>query len=167
MKKQKTIRTTTSAYKPVESIYIPINVTRSYKNESVKFYFTFAHLRYRLSPVSWMVLLYLCENMDDKTNEVRTDSTTTANFLKAMKSYGIKKSNGLPAYKEDAVKKAYRDLRKHNLLITSPTRGVNHVNPRHCYLESEVERKKQLAKFQKLVDNVHWKKTNLQVALNL
>lgn len=142
-----------------------VEFRRKFDKDSVKLYFNSAHLRYRLRPASWMLILHLCEVMDADTNEVRTDSTTIKRFLSAMHSYGITRQNGAPAFKESACLVGFRELRQQGMLITTPTRGVNLVNPRYFFRGTKEQRKTMLNKLLKNSQEEAWQNTNIFDAL--
>jgi hypothetical protein len=141
--------------------YFPVWGYTTVTTNAVKSYFNKMHKTSKVSVMALVLLEFLCEEMDSKTNIVHHNKPTRDKFIKLLKTSTGRK------YSDAAVKKAFRQLAKCGLLIYYNERGSSHVNPRHYFKGAEADRVKLLENLYKLYFVGNPTRTNLKLALGL
>ena len=167
MKKNKSRAAVSIPYKSGDLILTRI-WTNYFEKGQVKFYFNALHHWSKLSPVSRTLIIHLCEEMDQIDNKVRTDKYTIQSFQKKLHEAGVRKKNGSMLYGEDGIRKAFLQLREQDFLITTRDKGINIVNPRYFYKDSELQRKSLVQKLMKdfVTDKPSWANSNIERAMH-
>ena len=142
--------------------------TTFFEKGCVKVYFNALHHWDKLRPVSRSLIIHLCEEMDQVDNSVRTDKYTIQSFQEKLHDAGVRKKDGSCRYGEDGIRKAFLQLRDQDFLITTRDRGINIVNPRYFYKESELQRKSLVQKLMKdfVTDKTSWANSNIERAMH-
>lgn len=144
-----------------EGIFSKASYHKRYVKSGVKIYFNWQHDFEKLSPTTRGVFFYLAEIMDRATNEISTSVSTIRTYNEHRKKWGMR------AVSEAVLRKAFIQLKRNNVLITTLERGNCIVNPIYAYKESEDCRRAYINKLLEHTKEKSWLKTNLFEALRI
>lgn len=159
--KRKFIVTRTLFYHEEGKYKIKKTFTKKYTKEHVRFFFDWQHRLMSLSPTSISLLFYLTEHMDSVTNEVCHNKATIRRYQEFRKSIGKKVCS------DAAVRKGFQQLKKNNVLISTPEIGNYIVNPVYLYKETDDCRKICINRLLDKTQDINWNETNLCEALGI
>ena len=131
--------------------------TYRFKKSAVSFPFNSMHKFMECRKSSVILYHYLCETMD-KMQTITNNEQLRTGFNLHLKNMGCKKN-----FAENTVNKGIKELKQVGLLISTPHKGMSHINPRHAYRTgtSIKDRKRLISYFLELLTNPKWDDTNL------
>lgn len=124
MKNNRTKITFISGYTLSSGVKIPHRVTKLESCMSVRRFNNCSHKLNKLSPVSFLLIHYLTEEMSSQENSVSNTKSTRDKFLRWVKQSCNR------TFTDSSVQKGFIQLKKQDLII-SFSRGDYNVNPLH------------------------------------
>lgn len=128
--------TYTESYVDSEGIKIPKYNTRQYVTSHTKRYHNCLYLLAGITGCARNLIDYLAQVMD-KNNMIYSNSTARKSFINEMK-------RGSVEYKDDTVKKAFKELKDKNFLLPDAI-GSYQVNPKY-FMKNNDDKRAELIK---------------------